>query len=169
MIYFYGGAFNPLTKAHQKIIDDIISKMDLKQDQLIIGITSYQDKTYSYSDSDRHTMVYNYMFNKYVPMMEKHIYIRWQVLYQYMRTYNYLHKLFPNDEICIVVGEDEWNDLNDKKWVHSDELLNEYKFEIIPRTDAISSTKVRELLDNNADYSQLEQYITKEVFDMIKK
>lgn len=169
MIYFYGGAFNPLTKAHQKIMDDLVNKMDLKQDKLIIGITSYQDKTYSYADQVRYDMVYNYMFNKYVPLIEKQIFVKWQVLYQYTRTYEYLHKLFPNDEICIVVGEDEWKDLNDKKWEYSDELLNEYKFEVILRTDNISSTKVRELLDNTVDYSQLEKYITKEVYDIIKK
>lgn len=171
MIYFYGGAFNPLTKAHQQIIDDIINnKININNDSLILGVTSHDYKEYDYNQSLRYDMVYNYMFNKYVPLMEKNIFIKWQVLHQYIRTYKFLEKLYPNQQknIIIVLGEDEWNDLNDKKWEYSDELLNEYKFEVIPRTNNISSTKVRELLSNNSDYNTLSEYISEEVYNMIK-
>lgn len=174
MIYYYGGAFNPLTKAHQKIIDNLVKKLDIQNDQIIIGVTSYQDKEYSYPDRIRYDMAYNYMFKKYIPLIEqKHIFIKWQVLYQYYRTYDYLKQLkdmFKTDSsnITIVIGEDEWKDLNDKKWEHSEQLLDEYKFKVIPRKNDISSTKVRELLtDKDVNYSSLKKYISKEVYDVI--
>ena len=36
MIYFYGGAFNPLTKAHQQIMDDIIKTITSIDDYEIL-------------------------------------------------------------------------------------------------------------------------------------
>ena len=48
MVYFYGGAFNPMTKAHQSIIFNIINKMT-KDDRFLIAITTHDYKTYQFS------------------------------------------------------------------------------------------------------------------------
>ena len=47
MIYFYGGAFNPMTVTHQEIITDLITNMTVK-DRLVIAITTHDYKTYQF-------------------------------------------------------------------------------------------------------------------------
>mgnify|MGYP003305621535 CR=1 FL=1 len=47
MIYFYGGAFNPMTVTHQEIIADLIANMTDK-DRLVIAITTHDYKTYQF-------------------------------------------------------------------------------------------------------------------------
>ena len=80
----------------------------------------------------------------------------------------YIHYRTRRDYFIIIVGEDEWNDLNTGKWHYSKELLNTYKFKVIQRTNGISSTKVRELLKNNVGFDELQNYITRETYDILK-
>lgn len=162
--YFYGGAFNPMTLAHLEIIKDIIQNMNL-QDILIIGITDHSYKQFKYDYDLRYKIVY-YNVLKYInPPINKI-----KIVKQDKRTWNFLNqddmkKYFP---ITLVLGEDEYNDLKDNKWHYSKDILNTYSIKIIPRTNNISSTKVRELFDNNASYNELKNYITEETYEIIK-
>ena len=163
-VYFYGGAFNPFTLAHQQIIDNIVKDMD-DDDKLIIGVTTHDYKEYQYHHDKRYECVYRYMMNKYGMS------ICWQVLFQIDRTWNFLNKFIPEqdqDYITLIMGEDEYQDLQAGKWHHHEDILNTYKIKIIPRTNDISSTKVRALLNQNADFNELKQYISKEVYERIK-
>ena len=163
-VYFYGGAFNPFTLAHQQIIDNIVKDMN-DDDKLIIGVTTHDYKEYQYHHDKRYECVYTYMMNKYGMS------ICWQVLFQIDRTWNFLNKFIPEqdqDYITLIMGEDEYQDLQAGKWHHHEDILNTYKIKIIPRTNDISSTKVRTLLNQNADFNELKQYISKEVYERIK-
>jgi nicotinic acid mononucleotide adenylyltransferase len=46
--YFYGGAFNPMTISHMKIIQSVLSEMD-KDDLLIVGITDHDYKSFQFN------------------------------------------------------------------------------------------------------------------------
>lgn len=166
MIYFYGGAFNPLTLAHQEIINTIASEINGYKDTLIIGVTTHDYKTYDYNDQIRYEMIFQHMSKRYG------LSLRWKVFYQFDRTWNFFHKIFSEEEqkdICLVVGQDEYDDLVDGKWNFSEEILANYKFKIIPRTNNISSTKVREIFKNNEviNYEDVQELVSKEIFEFL--
>lgn len=181
MIYYYGGTFDPITKAHEAIIRKIKKEMR-DSDKLIIGIVQNDEKNYNVSVNDRMTMVKK--------SLDAH-----EIVIQDKRTYAYLDAHYRGEEITICMGEDEWNSLCLGKWVNWDLLLKHYEFLVFYReadsdeialptgfnpnvtflstedtTDGISSTAVREILFKNPEchYSDVRDYITHVVFRYIK-
>ena len=68
----------------------------------------------------------------------------------------------------MVIGEDEWKDLKAGKWHYSNDILNTYNILTIPRTDDVSSSKVRELLKENVGKDELLKYITETTYNILK-
>lgn len=163
MIYFYGGAFNPITKAHLEIIKNILDNMK-DEDSFILAIADHDYKTYSYDYDTRLNIVFKNLENI---GFDYTLGGRYKVIKQTERTWKFLQeKLKLTNNVTIVVGEDEWNDLKAGKWHYSKELLNTYNFKVIPRTNNISSSKVREIIKN---FNELKNYITKETYDILKR
>ena len=181
MIYYYGGTFDPITKAHEAIIRTLKKKMN-DSDKLIIGIVKNDEKNYNVSVNDRLNMVKK--------SLDAH-----EIVIQDKRTYAYLDAHYRGEKITICMGEDEWYSLCSGKWVNWDLLLKRYEFLVFNRenkndeimlpaginpnvtflyaedtTDGISSTAVREILFKNPEchYSDVRDYITHVVFRYIK-
>ena len=180
MIYYYGGTFDPITKAHEAIIRKIKKEMR-ESDKLIIGIVQNDEKNYNVSVNDRLNMVKK--------SLDAH-----EIVIQDKRTYAYLDAHYRDEKITICMGEDEWYALCSGKWVNWDLLLKRYEFLVFNRenkndeimlpaginpnvtflsaedTDGISSTAVREILFKNPEchYSDVRDYITHVVFRYIK-
>lgn len=181
MIYYYGGTFDPITKAHEAIIRRIKKEMR-ESDKLIIGIVQNDEKNYNVSVNDRLNMVKK--------SLDAH-----EIVIQDKRTYAYLDAHYRGEKITICMGEDEWHALCSGKWVNWDLLLKHYEFMVFNRednndeivlpaginpnvtflsaedtTDGISSTAVREILFKNPEchYSDVRDYITHVVFRYIK-
>ena len=180
MIYYYGGTFDPITKAHEAIIRKIKKEMR-DSDKLIIGIVQNDEKNYNVSVNDRLNMVKK--------SLDAH-----EIVIQDKRTYAYLDAHYRGEKITICMGEDEWYALCSGKWVNWDLLLKHYEFLVFNRenkndeimlpaginpnvtflsaedTDGISSTAVREILFKNPEchYSDVRDYITHVVFRYIK-
>lgn len=180
MIYYYGGTFDPITKAHEAIIRKIKKEMS-DSDKLIIGIVQNDEKNYNVSVNDRMNMVKK--------SLDAH-----EIVIQDKRTYAYLDAHYRDEEITICMGEDEWHALCAGKWVNWDLLLKHYEFLVFYRedndeialpaginpnvtflstedtTDGISSTAVREILFKNPEchYSDVRDYITHVIFRYIK-
>lgn len=185
MIYYYGGTFDPITKAHEAIIRKIKKEMR-ESDKLIIGIVQNDEKNYNVSVNDRLNMVKK--------SLDAH-----EIVIQDKRTYAYLDAHYRGEKITICMGEDEWYSLCSGKWVNWDLLLKCYEFFVFDRevhdredndeivlpaginpnvtflsaedtTDGISSTAVREILFKNPEchYSDVRDYITHVVFRYIK-
>ena len=180
MIYYYGGTFDPITKAHEAIIRKIKKEMR-ESDKLIIGIVQNDEKNYNVSVNDRLNMVKK--------SLDAH-----EIVIQDKRTYAYLDAHYRDEKITICMGEDEWYALCSGKWVNWDLLLKHYEFLVFNRenkndeimlpaginpnvtflsaedTDGISSTAVREILFKNPEchYSDVRDYITHVVFRYIK-
>lgn len=185
MIYYYGGTFDPITKAHEAIIRRIKKEMR-ESDKLIIGIVQNDEKNYNVSVNDRLNMVKK--------SLDAH-----EIVIQDKRTYAYLDAHYRGEKITICMGEDEWYSLCSGKWVNWDLLLKCYEFFVFDRevhdredndeivlpaginpnvtflsaedtTDGISSTAVREILFKNPEchYSDVRDYITHVVFRYIK-
>lgn len=186
MIYYYGGSFDPITKAHEAIIRKIKKEMR-DSDKLIIGIVQNDEKNYNVSVNDRLNMVKK--------SLDAH-----EIVIQDKRTYAYLDAHYRGEKITICMGDDEWYALCSGKWVNWDLLLKCYEFFVFDRevhdredkddeivlpaginptvtflgtgdtTDGISSTAVREILFKNPEchYSDVRDYITHVVFRYIK-
>ena len=185
MIYYYGGTFDPITKAHEAIIRRIKKEMR-ESDKLIIGIVQNDEKNYNVSVNDRLNMVKK--------SLDAH-----EIVIQDKRTYAYLDAHYRGEKITICMGDDEWYSLCSGKWVNWDLLLKCYEFFVFDRevhdredkddeivlpaginptvtflgaedTDGISSTAVREILFKNPEchYSDVRDYITHVVFRYIK-
>lgn len=180
MIYYYGGTFDPITKAHEAIIRKIKKEMR-DSDKLIIGIVQNDEKNYNVSVNDRMNMVKK--------SLDAH-----EIVIQDKRTYAFLDAHYRGEKITICMGEDEWYSLCAGKWVNWDLLLKHYEFLVFYRedndeitlpggfnpnvtflstedtTDGISSTAVREILFKNPEchYSDVRDYITHVVFRYIK-
>ena len=186
MIYYYGGTFDPITKAHEAIIRRIKKEMR-ESDKLIIGIVQNDEKNYNVSVNDRLNMVKK--------SLDAH-----EIVIQDKRTYAYLDAHYRGEKITICMGDDEWYSLCSGKWVNWDLLLKQYEFFVFDRevhdredkddvivlpaginptvtflgagdtTDGISSTAVREILFKNPEchYSDVRDYITHVVFRYIK-
>ena len=180
MIYYYGGSFDPITKAHEAIIRKIKKEMR-DSDKLIIGIVQNDEKNYNVSMNDRLNMVKK--------SLDAH-----EIVIQDKRTYAYLDAHYRGEKITICMGEDEWYALCSGKWVNWDLLLKRYEFLVFNRenkndeimlpaginpnvtflgaedTDGISSTAIREILFKNPEchYSDVREYITHVVFRYIK-
>ena len=187
MIYYYGGSFDPITKAHEAIIRRIKKEMR-ESDKLIIGIVQNDEKNYNVSVNDRLNMVKKSLDANEIVIQDK-------------RTYAYLDAHYRGEKITICMGDDEWYSLCSGKWVNWDLLLKQYEFMVFYRedndeiyrkdndeivlpaginpnvtflgaedTDGISSTAVREILFKNPEchYSDVRDYITHVVFRYIK-
>ena len=180
MIYYYGGSFDPITKAHEAIIRKIKKEMR-DSDKLIIGIVQNDEKNYNVTVNDRLNMVKK--------SLDAH-----EIVIQDKRTYAYLDAHYRGEKITICMGDDEWYALCSGKWVNWDLLLKRYEFLVFNRenkndeimlpaginpnvtflgaedTDGISSTAVREILFKNPEchYSDVRDYITHVVFRYIK-
>lgn len=186
MIYYYGGTFDPITKAHEAIIRKIKKEMR-ESDKLIIGIVQNDEKNYNVSVNDRLNMVKKSLDADEIVIQDK-------------RTYEYLDAHYRGEKITICMGDDEWYALCSGKWVNWDLLLKCYEFFVFDRevhdredkddeivlpaginptvtflgtgdtTDGISSTAVREILFKNPEchYSDVRDYITHVVFRYIK-
>lgn len=166
MIYYYGSAFNPMTLAHQNIIKDLAKTFTNFNDILIIGVSTHEYKEYSYDAVTRYYMAYNFMSKNY------NITFRWKVYYQFARTWEFFHKVFSEEEqkdICLIIGQDEYDSLKAGEWEHSEDILNTYQIKVIPRTDNISSSAVRELFNTEEipEYDSVKHLISKEVYDTL--
>lgn len=170
MNYYYGGAFDPMTKAHLQIIQNILKDMT-NIDRLIIGITNHDYKRYHFSYELREEIVLQNLLRHTNIENNKRV----DILEQNKRTWEFLN---TNPNICsftpltIVLGEDEYNDLKSLKiWHFSKNLIEKYQFKVFSRSEEtkdISSTKVRDLLNKDINDINLMNLITLETFNLIK-
>lgn len=204
MKYLIGGAFDPITHAHEAIIKAVYKKLrkgntrskngDVwndkfdSPDSLYILVSNTDEKNYKTPVNERVAMVN-------VAMAARNM--RPNIQIQDLRTYEYITREFGSNDkdITIVIGEDEWKALVDGKWKFGKQLLNNYQFLVVPRsnsngvipgkyaeyenmkvllgvnTEGISSSEARKIFYRNPEchYKDVKQYISKPVFEYIRK
>lgn len=157
-LYVFGGTFDPLTLAHEGIMKS------LKSHDFVVLISDI-DKTPFLPFNARKNLVQNFLDkNNLNPA----------VIAQDCRTYEFVHKTFADriSDVVLVVGADEWDNILQNKWEHSDKLLNEFKFKVMDRSlNGPSSSKARELLkEKNSQFkNDLNKVISKDVYDLIAR
>jgi cytidyltransferase-like protein len=157
---FYGGAFDPLTIAHERIIRELYGDFG---ERLIIGVTNHDYKRSWKPVEWRMGCVRDFCESLYFNCFDEI-----EIVEQTCRTFEFLRTL-RHKVGTIVVGMDEWKDLLDGKWKYADKLLEEYRFLVIPRTNGVSSTKVREMIAEGMDECELLRYVGARTWTRLKE
>ena len=197
MKYYFGGKFNPVTKGHMSVLENLLVYLKTGPwkdkrpvgDKIVIGI-----KDGDMEGSEGHELCSSYEYRENMMYQS----LKWlkkghpeiqgffdivQVVQQTIpRTWAYLNSndarsewLCPGEDVTLVMGMDEEVDLRNSltdecpKWLHAKEILERCKILGFSRDTVISSTRVRQLLRSNphANYFELSDYLVKEVFDEI--
>lgn len=189
MIYIYGGAFDPVTKAHLEIVK-MLNKHLADNDRIIVSVTNNNEKNYTLPYEARVELL-RYTLRQIIKLDQPLP----EIVEQRSRMYVFLKTTFKKadiDNITIIVGEDEWKDLVEGKWAHSEELLKEFKFKVINRygqdlpvptfaikgfdllkvknTSSVSSSNVRNVFYTNPDvkYKEVQDFLHISTFKLIK-
>lgn len=209
MLYYFGGKFNPWTRGHYKVLDALCEHIQTsgcwkEGDQILIGVTEVRDDTgikgHHLCSSEEYRMDLirpslrelesKYSFLKEHPGM----FLTFQdtpYTYEFLKGYCEKHciETWKNNDITLVLGDDEFNDLCEssssnkdefgrsltaavKKWKYADELLRMKAFVVkrVGISDIVSSTRVRDIFYRNpyTSYDDVKDYLSKSVFDNIK-
>ncbi|MCL2485459.1 MAG: nicotinate (nicotinamide) nucleotide adenylyltransferase [Endomicrobia bacterium] len=186
-IAVFGGSFDPVHKAHVQIVKEALSSFDLKK---VIFVIAYAPphKIKQHADiADRIEMLKLALESEDPEKIEISLYEAEQQkkIYSY-ETLDHFKKLYPDDEICMIIGSDSLLDL--PNWKNPEYLTSQYKFIVAKRPGVvidketkflesclfidkeiadISSTKIRELI-NKGDNAVLD-FIDEKVYDYIKE
>lgn len=192
MIYYYGGAFDPITRAHINIIKAINKHLSSK-DEFYVGVVKNDEKNYNVDQDMRISLVQSTLDSVFRGNSP-------EVIKQCTRMFAFLKEQFTgkDDEVVIVIGEDEWNSLAAGKWIEYKALLDTYKFIVVKRfssdqslkkapsskfpgnilkvitvedSDNVSSTAIRDIFYRNpmTIYTDVKFGIVKKTFEDIKE
>ena len=122
MIY-YGSAFDPITTAHEAIIE----KLKSYGEKLVIGISANDEKNYTESFENRVNLL-NYAINQ-----DNNL----DVLEQTERTFTFIENNFKGETVNLCIGSDNMDRIlkgDAGGWKNTDKLINRVnKFYVIPR------------------------------------
>lgn len=123
MIY-YGSAFDPITTAHEAIIE----KLKSYGEKLVIGISANDEKTYSESFESRVNLL-NYAINQ-----DNNL----DVLKQTERTFTFIENNFKGETVNLCIGSDNMDKIlkgDAGGWKNTSKLIDRVnKFYVIPRS-----------------------------------
>lgn len=185
-IGIFGGSFNP---PHQMHLD--IGKMMISGGYVNKVIYVPTGKKYPKSTLlDDHI---RYDMTKLMTEEEENLDVSDYELQNHLvytcQTLEHFKKLYPNDEICFILGSDLYRDFS--TWRNYEAVLNEYTILVVLRDDdsvlelsklydnikknviftdvrpfVLSSTKIRDAF-LNGDYDFPKKYLSSKVFDFI--
>jgi len=122
MIY-YGSAFDPITTAHEAIIE----KLKSYGEKLVIGISANDEKLYTESFENRVNLV-NYAINQDNGL---------DILKQTERTFAFIENNFKGETVNLCIGSDNMDRIlkgDAGGWKNTDKLINRVnKFYVVPR------------------------------------
>ena len=172
------GSFNPVHKGHIKLVKCIL-KENIVDKVLIIPTNNYWNKNNIIDIHHRLNMLNNYRDNNIIIDNELN---DLKYTYQIIRK---LKKKYKGDELFLIIGADniiKFNEWKNYKYLlklnliickrdnidikyYLDKLNKKDKYFIVDSINDISSTFIRNNIDNN---KLLTKYIDKEVLDYIR-
>jgi nicotinate-nucleotide adenylyltransferase len=182
-IGIFGGSFDPVHKAHIQIAEAVLQTLNLKKLIFVIAHRPpHKNKLYA-GIEDRIKMLR--LASRSLNRIEISLYEAelQSTVYSY-QTLDYFQKIYPLDEILMVIGSDSLIDL--PNWENIDYVVSKYKFIIVKRVgvyvDAntkyfnkcifidkqiqdVSSTLVRAYLKN--DKSKASEILNNEIYEYI--
>lgn len=129
MIVVYGGCFNPITLAHEKIIKHI-SQLKGVSKVLLVPVGDNYNKQGLINSSNRIQMielVVGKLHNVELDLIE----VKSKKVLTTYETLTQIQKKYPNEKIYFTLGAD--NLLDFTTWNNSEEILNEFGLLVINR------------------------------------
>lgn len=177
------GSFNPIHNGHIAIAEKCLSDGLVDCVNFVVAEQNPFKEKYSVKFYDRALLVqkaieYNEKF--LVSYIEK-IFSSFHISTKTYDVINQFKKIYPNNEYYIICGDDMYNQISE--WYKGAEILKENKFIIFSRDNKniiysdnikyinidgfedISSSKIRKMINNNDDVSNL---IPSKVYEIIK-
>ena len=150
-IGIYGGSFDPVTKAHLKLIQKSLEKKEGQEnfyDELhVIPVVCHTDKKLSFNYYERFEMLKlclkKNINDSRLKINPIEISIFNQGIYDYDTYYviKELKKKYKDFVFYLILGNDTYDDLTNKKWSNSNSLLNE----VIPITFDYEDSELKEI------------------------
>ena len=134
--YVYGGAFDPITVAHEAIIFNLL-ECAAPGDSFLFAVTDNDEKKYSCDIAERKAML-QMVVNKYLASLRMEGKIDTNVVVQRVRTCDFLEDCgLLNKSTTLVLGMDEWADLaTSYRWKDADRLKENLEFQVYDRWTA---------------------------------
>ena len=169
MNIYYGGTFDPPTRAHVEIIRRLIGNAG---DNLIVGVTDQKWGSVK-SVYDKNSPIFP--FGQRCELLR--LALKCQgiravpIVRQTDRTWRFLTLGMDERIDAVAMGQDEWESLSKGEWQFSDLLLERYMCIVMPRGNGVSSSQVREwIIDHHRKYdSRMAQYIDEPVYELAMK
>lgn len=140
MIVVFGGAFNPVTKAHLKVYQFINEKLNPKS-FMFLPVSSVYSKSNLIENNHRYEML-RLATKQFKNVIVSDLELNDQ---EFLGTYQSLLRIkeLYHDEIVFVVGAD--NIIGMERWIRVEDFLTEFKVVVLNR----NQIDVNELIDSN--------------------
>lgn len=186
-IGIFGGSFNPPHKMHMKMIQTLIDENYVDKVIFVPAGHKYEYKHNLIADEHRLNML-NLLTKDNDNLETSNYELKDYVVYT-CDTLAHFKEKYPNDQICFICGADNLSYID--KWKNGLSLLANYKIIVVKRKGQdinelldkfkeykdniivsnvpsvdISSTMIREKINNNEDVSQ---YLDNRIIDYIKR
>lgn len=161
-IGFFGGCFNPPTKIHIEIANNLIK--DKKVDKVIfIPVNDYYKKNNLAKSNHRYNML------KLITKNQKNIAvddieIKENRLLFAVDAFELIENKYVNTDIFFIMGSDNYIKMS--TWKDYNKIKNKYNYIVIDRNkNEVSSTQIRDMI--KYDNKNVIDYIPKEVYEYI--
>ena len=158
------GSFNPIHNGHLNIAREILKKTEIDSIWMVLSPKS-PDKEVVLDKNDRYELMRLALMSESKIIISKVEFNLKTPNYTYL-TLLELSKKHPNDNFILLMGEDNYKNIND--WKESDYIINNYKILVYPRESTlkkenflsgrlynISSSMIRKKIARNEDISSL--------------
>ncbi len=142
----YGGSFDPIHKGHLLAAKSALEKVNADLVYFVPCFSSPDSKKFKAEFKDRVAMI-----NLAIKANKKYICSEVEsnfegISYTY-KTLEYFKKQFPNDEFYILIGTDQYSNI--ESWVRIDYLRANAKFIIVNRSKGINLKNPNDILIEN--------------------
>ena len=129
-IGIFGGSFDPFSLGHLKIVIEAAKKLD--KVIIVPTICDYyrSDKRPLFTFKEKCNIITQMISGTdkiSIDTVEEDKDSKWRTI----NTVEYFKKLYPNDELCLIIGQDSYNSF--KTWFRFDDLVNLTTLMVVPR------------------------------------
>ncbi len=184
-IGLYFGSFNPIHVGHVIISNCLINNTDLDEIWFVISPHNPLKKKSNLLNAFTRLELVHLALKNYNKIKASDIEFKLPKPSYTIDTLNHLKEKYPKHEFCLIMGEDNLNNL--PKWKNHEIIIENYKIYVYPRLNnscnnltthknikiienvpiiEISSSIIRNLIAKNKEYSA---FLPDEVFKYIEK
>ena len=174
-IAIFGGSFDPPHIGHEKIIDLVISKLDIDKLFIVPTYLNPFKEEFHLDPNVRFELIKELFFdNKKIEICDFEVLQKRQV--PTLETVNYLSSKYSLDKIYLIIGADNLKNIH--LWYNFDKLKNLVEFIVITRSNYIQKNEfvntINYKLDVDISSSQLRKkmelkYIPNKIEKKVRK